>query len=103
MRWGVLVGIILVVSCKNPDRIPENVLSEAQMQAILIDIHTLEAGLLVMPNRVSVKEGYTTIFKKHNITPAQYEKSMRFYREKPHILEKIYTSVRDTFEKRANK
>jgi hypothetical protein len=89
-----------MLGCKDPDKIPKEILSPKQMQSLLIDIHTLEGGLMVMPNAVSYKDGYSTIFKKHNTNAVQYEESMRFYQEKPHLLENIYAAVRDTFEKR---
>lgn len=103
MRCKLLLTAFLLsfmLGCKDPDKIPKEVLNPKQMQSLLIDIHTLEGGLLVMPNAVSHKEGYATIFEKHKITPIQYEKSMQFYQEKPHLLENIYAAVRDTFERR---
>lgn len=104
-QFAVLMIFLFTIffGCKNPDKIPKDVLSEKKMEHFLIDIHTLEGGLLVMPNAVSPKDGYMAIFKKHSITPMQYEKSMQFYQEKPHLLEKIYSNVRDTFEKRMNR
>lgn len=99
----IVLFISSLVSCNNPDKIPQGVLSEKEMQSLLIDIHTLEGGWLVMPNAVSYKEGYATVFKKHNITAIQYEQSMAFYQKKPHLLEKVYSAVRDTFEKRMNR
>lgn len=105
LRVAILIIFLFsfLLGCKDPDKIPKDVLSEKQMCRLLIDIHTLEGAFLVMPNAVSAKEGYETIFKKHNVTAIQYEKSMRFYQEKPQFLEKIYEAVRDTFEKRMNK
>lgn len=104
-QLAVLTVVILALfsGCKNPDKIPKDVLPEKKMGALLIDVHTFEGGLLIMPNVVSAREGYAAIFKKHGITAVQYEKSMQFYQEKPHLLEKIYSVVRDTFEKRMNK
>jgi hypothetical protein len=105
MRQVTVLTVFLfaLLSCKNPDKIPKDVLSENKMEVLLIDIHTFESGLMVMPNAISAKEGYAAIFKKHGITALQYEKSMLFYQEKPHLLQKIYSAVRDTFEQRMNK
>ncbi|MCS7029460.1 MAG: DUF4296 domain-containing protein [Bacteroidia bacterium] len=89
-------------ACHNPDKVPKDVLAQKKMEAVLIDIHILEGGLLVMPNAVSYKEAYAAIFKKHNITAEQYEKSIKFYQEHPHMLFNIYQAVCDSLENRIN-
>lgn len=102
MKW-IFLGIVFLFSmsaCKNPEAIPKTVLPPPQMQAILIDVHLLEAGSQVSPNIIPFQEGYAAIFKKHKTSPTQYQKSMQFYQNHPKLLETVYQGVRDTFEKK---
>ena len=89
-----------LVSC-NQDKtvvIPDSVLSEEKMAAVLVDVHLLEATLNIgsFSKDNITKDAMapkTDILKKHSLTKEQYDESFTFYARNPQLLTEVYLKV----------
>lgn len=96
-----IVFCFLLFACsKNATvQIPESVLPVEKMAAVMVDVHLMEAATnLNVRNSESVGGGgsiplFIDIFKKHNITKEQYNKSYDFYTQNPEHLNKVYELI----------
>jgi site-specific recombinase XerD len=93
------------VACSKPEvKIPNNVIPKDSMVFIMMDVHIAEAGVKSLSAdslMINTKTYYEFIYKKHQITEEQFQKSMRFYTYQPELLQEIY--VKMTEEILANK
>lgn len=101
-KWFLFVSLaILAVSC---DSIftskPAGTLNEDEMINILVDIHLTEATLRISNDSLSRKNDTTDqrsrfahVFRKHDIDPDDFNKSMDYYLEHIELLDNIYKEV----------
>jgi hypothetical protein len=101
-KWILFVSIaMLTVSC---DSIftskPAGTLNEDEMINILVDIHLTEATLRISNDSLSRKNDsidqrirFAHVFRKHDIDPDNFNKSMDYYLEHIELLDKIYIEV----------
>ncbi len=101
-KWFLFVSIaMLAVSC---DSIftskPAGTLNEDEMINILVDIHLTEATLRISNDSLSRKNDTTDqrirfahVFRKHDINPDDFNKSMDYYLEHIELLDNIYKEV----------
>lgn len=101
-NWILFVSIVmLTVSC---DSIftskPAGTLNEDEMIDILVDIHLTEATLRISNDSLSRKNDTTDqrirfahVFRKHDIDPDDFNKSMDYYLEHIELLDNIYKEV----------
>lgn len=101
-NWILFVSIaMLTVSC---DSIftskPAGTLNEDEMINILVDIHLTEATLRISNDSLSRKNDTTDqrirfahVFRKHDINPDDFNKSMDYYLEHIELLDNIYKEV----------
>jgi len=102
-----LLVFLFLISCQNVDKnkVPDNLLTEEQMVAALIDVAQLKA----------IKTNYSKDFddlgisaseylcKKHDLDSITLEESIRYYSYDPNDLKNIYQKVYDSLEKSNNK
>lgn len=83
--------------------IPDTVLPKEKMAGVILDIHLVEATLNLNAGNVSKDtiEGKMNfdVFKKHNITKEEYDKSYTFYAENPEALKEVYDMVLNELSK----
>ncbi len=86
---------IVMVACK-VER-PSYVLSDGVMEKVLYDYHIAKA----MGENVDYKDQYlralylNAVFKKHNITQAQFDTTMAWYARHPEVVNEVYDIVRE--------
>lgn len=94
LRWLFifLMGICLV-ACKV--KRPGHVFTDAQMEDILYDYHIAKAMGENLPHSENFKRTLyaEAVFRKHNITEAEFDSSMVWYTRNPEILAKVYEHV----------
>ena len=101
MRQYLFLFIIMLTACQNENHIPEHILPQETMQAILMEFHLLEAKIdnLHVP-RDSAKQMYEhfepQVYDKYGVDPALYEESLSFYMGHPALLHDIYEGVVDS-------
>ncbi len=104
---GFLFFFIVVIffSCSSKKGIPAEVLSPPRMQAILWDMLRTDEFVSNYgrhDSSVSVKDKstrlYSEVFRIHNTTKSQFEKSIKFYNLHPDF----FKTVLDSLEKKKN-
>lgn len=86
---------VVMVACK-VER-PSYVLSDGVMEKVLYDYHIAKA----MGENVDYKDQYlralylNAVFKKHNITQAQFDTTMAWYARHPEVVNEVYDIVRE--------
>lgn len=87
--------IVVMVACK-VER-PGYVLSDGVMEKVLYDYHIAKA----MGENLDYNEQYkrtlylNAVFKKHNITQAQFDTTMAWYARHPEVVNEVYDIVRE--------
>ena len=98
---------VLAVGCGRKDKsfMPSRLLNEQEMIDVMTDVQIIEAELNQMKtsdrekglqpvnyNLVSL-EYYTQLFEHYGITDSIFAQNMRYYTERPAVLERIMDSV----------
>ena len=92
-----LIIFIFMIGCSS--NVPENLISEEEMESIIFDIMILNASSsydLKIDNSMISDE---LIFIKHNIDSAQFYESELYYSQNPKIHFNIYTNVKRRIQK----
>lgn len=82
------------------------VLSQKDMTDVLFDVHLAEATIKIVNPRyecIEYQEYYNSVFEKHGITKADFDRSLEWYAHHPEKLSIIYDSLKvraDEFQKR---
>lgn len=122
-KFAVIVLFFLFACNQAPVNVvekPSDLIPEEKMVKVLVDVHLLEATLNVRSPQISRPQqgpvpiemprdtiirgvvfdpnapppiAWYDIFKKHGVTKAQYEASMKWYSSQPEELNKIYDEV----------
>ncbi|MFQ3332681.1 MAG: hypothetical protein ACI84S_000920 [Thalassomonas sp.] len=104
----ILLSILSVflLACTSPKtEIPTDILSETTFTNILKEVHLAEATFELhktkgMENaKNELAHNYSTIYKTHEITGDDFDKTLDYYAQHPEQLEKIYTSVLEELSK----
>jgi hypothetical protein len=101
--------LTLIIACqKRPEKIPDQVLNQKEMTSLLMDLHLAQSALSAMPTSDTITQPQSTfsppkkysmddyvlyILKQHNIDTSVFKKSLKFYGERPELLEEVYDSV----------
>ena len=106
MKIISLILCLILLSCGNQQKeTPQNILSENTFINLLKDIHLAEAkyelhktkGMENAKNELA--HNYSTIYKTHEITGDDFDKTLDYYAQHPEQLEKIYTLVLEQLTK----
>ena len=96
------IVFILVVGCSSPEvKIPQNVLTQAQMIPIMVDIQVIEGarnGSIMLGDTNGIEDYYAKVYDKHGITEDQFKSSFAFYSDHPTIFIPIYEEVLDSLK-----
>ncbi len=96
-----LLVVFFFSSCHN--KIPEDILSPSKMEEILYDYHIAQAmGQLSDSADYNTQLYSEAVFKKYDITEADFDKSMEYYSRHADELYKIYQKLNDRFGSSAN-
>lgn len=101
--WIILVSASLMTGCGNS--MPKEVIPPAKMEKVLYDYH-LALGL---SGQLPASENYKKqayknyLFKKHQITEAQFDSSMVWYTRNSYELSKIYQNLDKRFSREKTK
>jgi hypothetical protein len=98
----VTICLALFAACAPTDKnkIPNTVLSQEKMQAILYDMHLAEAIANKTQAPLDSVAGkalgmYQEIYSKHQVSEEQFKTSYDFYIEHPVLLDSVYSRVID--------
>jgi len=104
-----ILGLFLIVSCKD-NELPKDLIEEQKMIKIIADLHIIDGYMATLvytdSTRINGKNFYASVYKSHNTTKAEYEKSLKFYSMDPVRLDSMYNRVEDLLavkERKLNK
>ena len=91
--WIILLGATLMTSCGKSES--NKVIPPKKMENVLYDYHlTLGLSSKLPSSQDHTKQAYKNyLFKKHNITEAQFDSSMVWYTRNAYELSKIYQNL----------
>jgi hypothetical protein len=91
---------LILLSCTDPEKIvvPEHLLQEEKMAAVIKDLTILEASMNVHvasvdPGKNDKQDLKMNIYARNGITKEQFEESYRFYTENPEKMNEVYQLV----------
>jgi len=83
------------------ERIPEGVIPRKQLPDVLADMHLIDGMLSQLPvdsARQYREAYYEAIFSRYGIDSSIFERSIRFYASRPHLLNEAYTAAEKQLE-----
>ncbi|MGV3762169.1 DUF4296 domain-containing protein [Parapedobacter sp.] len=101
MRLITIALTIFVFSTACQDDIPEGVVPQPHMEAILLDMHLADGQLASMMADTARKYRdayYEAIFNRYAIDSAMFEQSLKFYSTRPAIMKVMYTGIEKRLE-----
>ena len=102
IKWTFFLCLaVLLVSCNSLLRSkPSGLLSESQMTDLLVDMHLTEATVRAANDSISrlndttdLRIRFAEVFRENDVTPDDFNKSLRYYMEQIDELDKIYSEV----------
>jgi hypothetical protein len=95
MRY--LIPVLLFLTACGSDSLPAGILSKEKMVEVLTEVHIAEADqqqkVLEQSATMSDTFSFDAVFKKVNISRAEYDNSMKFYSANPELLDQVYDEV----------
>lgn len=102
MRRGIIICIFLFIAgCKSKERIPDNILPQEKMQAILWDMMRADQFLAdyvlnkdtTLEKKTESIRFYQQIFDINKVSKAKFQQSFAFYQSHPALLKIIMDSI----------
>lgn len=96
--FHIIVFFLISCSSNQETKIPSDIIQPNKMSDVFLDIHLMQSHIaqerIIDPYVLdSVNAFYNAIYKKHNITKAQYDSSLVFYSQNVTILDSIYDNM----------
>jgi hypothetical protein len=96
-----MVTILLIVSCRKKDRLPNGIITPPQMQSVLFDMMRADQFLneYVFAKDSSAKldssciNMYARVMMLHNITREEFKRSFDYYNAHPSLLRDVLDSI----------
>jgi Domain of unknown function (DUF4296) len=108
MKYSLLLffGLALLAAC-NPDATPKEIIEHKKMAAVLTDIHLIDSYISRLPQTDTLRQKaplyYNAVYKKYQTSKSQFDKSLKYYSERPKLLDSIYSQVLTEMEKKEKK
>src|SRR5210317_343494 len=94
-----IFSLLLLLSCSPTEEeiVPEGLIDEETMTAILTDVHLIEGartGLTILGDTASnITDYYDAMYEKFEITEEQFDMSFKYYTQHPKVMDKMYEQV----------
>jgi hypothetical protein len=93
-------SLFFVISCKDKDQIPNDILPKEKMQEVLWDLinagEFLNGYIMIKDSIDKTAESikiYGQVFQLHHITKEEFDKSYLYYRERPALMKLVLDSL----------
>ncbi len=101
----IIVACLMIYGCK--PGIPKDIIQPEKMEAVLYDIHVIDAYTSTFPSQDSAKKivpaYYKGIYKKFEIDSALHQKSMNYYYAHPDLFKEMYDRISAKLNKEKDK
>ncbi|MEC3879849.1 DUF4296 domain-containing protein [Parapedobacter sp. 10938] len=101
MRLIIILLSVLIFSSACGDQLPEGVVPQPQMEAMLLDMHVADgqlASMMADSARVYRNAYYEAIFNRYAIDSTTFERSIKFYSSRPAIMKVLYIGIEKRLE-----
>lgn len=101
MRLITIVLMILIFTSACGRKVPEGVVPQQQMGALLLDMHLADgqlASMLVDSARAYRDAYYESIFNRYAIDSTTFEQSIAFYSKRPELMKAMYVDIEKRLE-----
>jgi len=96
---SLFFSLLLFVYACSGNNPPKGIINEVTMAGLLTEIHIADGGMF---NTVQIPDSlykygtgrYLIVFKNFHTDSAQFRKSLKYYANRPEVLEKIYQQVK---------
>ncbi|MCW3117220.1 MAG: hypothetical protein JWM28_1302 [Chitinophagaceae bacterium] len=92
--------VLIVISCTSKQKIPQDILSQPTMQAVLWDLLRTDEFVLIYVRNDSLHNKkdestrlYEEVFRMHQTNREQFKKSLIFYNGHPDLLKVVLDSL----------
>jgi hypothetical protein len=97
-KYLFFLGLLVFTACTSEEKVPNDVISEERMPALLADIHIVDGDLYNVSQTPDSLYKYSmghylAVFKKYHTDSVQFKKSYTWYTRNPVKLDKIYDEV----------
>ena len=105
MRFIVIICFLFLACNSSQKEIPQKILSDKKMVAILSDVHLLKGKISVWRKTQAVSQLqedslFQLLYEKHNISKEILDSSLTYYTlQESELLEQIYTEVVEELKK----
>ena len=101
-----LLGILLLISCKEKPKRPDYIIPEAKFVRILIDFNLAQGmnSTNLFRKKVEYFKEYNLIdslFKSHGVSRASFDSTLAFYVNDPVKMDALYDKVISEFSRKA--
>lgn len=103
LSLALLAALALTTTSCHKEEKPKSVLTDVQMQSIMMDLYLFEGSATVkqLPiGDMSKVPYYSAILKKHNVSLAQFDSSMVWYAKHTKEFKELHKVVVDSLEAR---
>lgn len=101
MRLITIVLTILIFSFACGRKVPEDIVPQQQMGALLLDMHLADgqlASMMADSGRVYRDAYYNAIFNRYGIDSNTFERSIEFYSTRPEVMKTLYINIEKQLE-----
>lgn len=101
MRLALIGLVILFLGNSCGEKLPEGVVPQQQMSALLLDMHLADGRLASMPidsARAHRDAYYHAIFNQYGIDSTTFEQSVTFYSTRPYMMNELYIAIEKNLE-----
>lgn len=101
MRLKTIVLTILFFGSACVKEVPEGIVPEKQMTALLIDMHLADgqlASMMIDSARVYRDDYYQAIFNRYAVDSTTFERSIEFYSTRPALMKELYINIEKQLE-----
>lgn len=103
--YFLIIGLLVVLGCRDVSSRPDDVLTKEEMAAVLLDIYILESQTKELKVHFdSSKKVYNLfeakILEKHDVPDSSYRKSFSYYQDHPDELDEVYGMLVDSLSLR---
>lgn len=101
MRLTTIVLTILFFGSACVKKVPDGIVPEKQMTALLLDMHVADgqlASMLIDSARIYRNTYYEAIFNRYAIDSTTFERSIEFYSARPELMKRLYVNIEKQLE-----
>ena len=102
MRAGIVIIVIILVSCSQRIKVPDNVLSPEKMEKVMFDLMQADEFLNLKRSDSVARDSfsqvnlYQSVFALHETNKEEFKRSLRFYEEHPKLMKTVLDSIQQS-------